>query len=223
MSQTTGVAVIMPDLTHEQRICEQWNVRHVVGVDEAGRGAIAGPVVAAAVILPLDDPDRLALLAGVNDSKQLSFARREALYDVICNVALAWGVGQSTAAEIDKLGILPANAQAMRRALAQLDPAGHFLLIDGRERLRGVSLPQETLVRGDSLSLSVAAASVLAKVTRDRLMVKLAERFPVYGFGRHKGYCTRVHQAALQAHGPCPEHRQTFAPIQARLPLPAGH
>jgi ribonuclease HII len=117
------------------------------------------------------------------------------------------------------MGILPANAQAMRRALAQLNPAGHFLLIDGRERLRGVCLPQETLVRGDSLSLSVAAASILAKVTRDRLMCSLAERFPVYGFGRHKGYCTRTHQAALQAHGPCPEHRQTFAPIQDKHPL----
>lgn len=207
-----------PNLELERSICREAGVRYVVGLDEAGRGAVAGPVVAAAVILPLDAPQALQKLKDVNDSKQLTPRRREQLYDLIVTHALCWGVGRSSPEEIDRLGIIPANARAMEQALSQLDPGGEFLLIDGRMRLRNVSLPQQSVVRGDSKSLTIAAASILAKVSRDRQMIALDEDYPQYGFGRHKGYCTQQHVEALTHHGPCESvHRFSFAPIRTPL------
>lgn len=207
-----------PNLELEMSIRREAGVRYVVGLDEAGRGALAGPVVAAAVILPLDAPQTLQKLKDVNDSKQLTPRRREQLYDLIVTHALCWGVGHSSPEEIDRLGIIPANARAMEQALSQLDPGGEFLLIDGRMRLRNVSLPQQSVVRGDSKSLTIAAASILAKVSRDRQMITLDEDYPQYGFGRHKGYCTQQHVDALTRHGPCEAvHRFSFAPIRTPL------
>lgn len=207
-----------PNVELENAIRRDTGARYVVGLDEAGRGALAGPVVAAAVILPLDAPATLHKLRDVNDSKRLTARRREQLYELIVTHALCWGVGRASAEEIDRLGIIPANARAMEQALAQLDPGGEFLLIDGRMRLRNVPLPQQSVVRGDSKSLSIAAASILAKVSRDRQMIALGERHPQYGFGRHKGYCTRQHVEALSRHGPCRAvHRFSFAPIRTPL------
>lgn len=208
----------MPDVSLEMIIREETRLRYIVGIDEAGRGAIAGPVVAGAVILPLDAPETLEKLERVNDSKQLTFRQRETLYDLIVEHALSWGVGSTAAHDIDRHGIIPANARAMEMALAQLEPAGDFLLIDGRMRLRNVALPQKSVIRGDGLSLSIAAASILAKVTRDRHMIALDATHPQYGFGRHKGYCTAQHVMAIQRYGPCPTiHRYTFAPIRTPL------
>ncbi len=207
----------MPTLDLERAACEETGVRYVVGVDEAGRGAVAGPVVAAAVILPLDDAERLQYLDTVNDSKQITPEERESLYDVIVEHAVAYGIGSTPAEGIDEMGILPANAQAMKSALQQLEPAGEYLLIDGRMRLQGIALPQRAVIRGDSLSLSIAAASILAKVARDRHMIDQDAHYPQYGFARHKGYCTRQHVAALEEYGPCPIHRHSFAPIRLGL------
>ncbi|HSM55204.1 MAG TPA: ribonuclease HII [Candidatus Sulfomarinibacteraceae bacterium] len=207
----------MPTIELEQEARSELKVQYVAGLDEAGRGAVAGPVVAAAVILPLDAPERLEPLYAVNDSKQLTFRQREALYDLIVEYALAYGVGSTPAHDIDRLGIIPANARAMQQALSQLQPAGEFLLIDGRMKLPTVPLPQRSVVRGDSLSLSIAAASILAKVSRDRHMIALSEQHPQYGFARHKGYCTRQHVAAIDEYGPCDVHRHSFAPIRRPL------
>lgn len=207
----------MPTLELEQAIRAETGLRYIAGLDEAGRGAVAGPVVAAAVILPLDDAPRLKELEAVNDSKQLTARKRELLYDLICTHALAYGIGSTPAAAIDEIGILPANAQAMEAALGLLAPAGEYLLIDGRMKLRNLSLPQQSVIRGDSLSLSIAAASILAKVSRDRHMIVLEQEYPDYGFAQHKGYCTRAHVAALETYGPCRIHRHSFAPIRPSL------
>ncbi len=188
----------------------------VAGVDEAGRGALAGPVAAAAVMLPLDNPGALARLRDVNDSKQLSAARREALFTQITQVALAYSVALEPADAIDALGILVATKRAMATAVTQLRPAAQYLLIDGPIRLTAVRLPQQAIIRGDSLSLSIAAASILAKVSRDRFMVELDALYPDYGFARHKGYGTAVHLAALQKFGPTPQHRHSFTPLRQR-------
>lgn len=203
----------MPDLSYELAVCQERGLRYAAGVDEAGRGALAGPVVAAAVIFPLDQPDLLARLSGVRDSKQLTPSQREQLYPLIVQYALAYGVGSRTAAEIDQLGIVQANQQAMWAAVNQLRPAAEYLLIDGPYPLPDCPLPQRAIVKGDGLSLSIAAASILAKVTRDRLMVAWAADYPQYGFERHKGYGTAAHLAALAQRGPCPLHRRTFAGI----------
>lgn len=183
----------------------------VAGLDEAGRGAWAGPVFAGAVILP---PYCLpALLEGVRDSKQLSPARREMLLAAIVTRAVAVGAGSATAAEIDALGIVPATRLAMARALAALTPQPEALLIDALP-LPEIPLPQRSFPFADALSLSVAAASIVAKVSRDRWMVEVAERdFPGYGFARHKGYGTRQHQEALSALGVSAIHRHTFRPV----------
>ncbi len=186
--------------------------RAVAGVDEAGRGAWAGPVVAAAVILPPDAVACSPLLGAVCDSKQLSAAQRERLLPTIQAVALAWGVGSVSAAAIDAIGILPATRQAMAAAVARLAIPADYLLIDA-VRLRELSLPQEALIHGDALSLSIAAASIIAKVTRDRLLAELDARYNGYGFARHKGYGTPEHRAALARLGPSPEHRRSFRPI----------
>lgn len=193
------------------------DICHIAGLDEAGRGAIAGPVVAAAVILPLDQPSRLDRLAEVNDSKQLTPRLREKLYDVIIQEAIAYGIGDSSARDIDQNGIISANARAMTIALFKLKVKPEFLIIDGRMRIRSTNTPQISIIRGDTKSLSIAAASILAKVTRDRLMVELDKAYPVYQFAAHKGYCTKRHVAALSEFGPCDEHRFTFAPMRQTL------
>lgn len=207
----------MPDLTLETAVFLQQHLLYIAGVDEAGRGALAGPVVAAAVILPLDDANLLTTLAGVNDSKQLTSRQREALFTRITQCALAYGIGQAEAAVVDEIGIMSATRRAMQQAIAQLRPKAEFLLIDGRIRLQNNPLPQQAVVRGDGKSLSIAAASILAKVTRDQLMIELDRLYPVYGFAQHKGYGTAAHLAALATHGPCPLHRHTFAPMKRPL------
>ena len=185
----------------------------MAGLDEVGRGAWAGPVVAAATILSLAKVQNLRK-AGVHDSKQLSPYRRAACFPIIQESCLAWGMGLADAAEIDTLGIVPATRLAMRRAIDALSPSPDALIIDAL-RLADTGLPQRAFPFADSISLSVAAASILAKVTRDRMMVELEAAFPGYGFDRHKGYGTPAHQKALQAMGACQIHRKTFRPIQA--------
>lgn len=207
----------MPDLTFELAIQAEKSHTLIAGIDEAGRGALAGPVVAAAVILPLETPERLSQLAEVNDSKQLSAAQREHLYALITANALTFGVGSASAARIDEIGIMGATKEAMLAAVAQLQPAPRYLLIDGPVRLSATPLPQRAIVRGDSRSLSIAAASIIAKVVRDRHMVALAADHPQYGLAQHKGYGTQLHTAAIAQHGPCAIHRQSFAPIRQTL------
>jgi ribonuclease HII len=179
--------------------------RFVAGLDEAGRGCRAGPVVAAAGVLPPD-----ARLPGLDDSKKLTPERREAFFGRICAEALAVGVGQCSPEEIDRLNVLHASLEAMRRAVADLALAPHALLVDGDRPLATPPCAQQTVVRGDTRSLSIAAASVVAKVTRDRLMVTLDGAYPHYGWAVHKGYPTPQHYAALAAHGPSPHHRRSF-------------
>ena len=176
----------------------------VCGVDEAGRGPLAGPVCAAAVILPPD-----CAIEGLNDSKKLTDKKRRELYDVIIELAVAYGIALASHQEIDDINILQATFLAMERAMAQLDPKPELALIDGN-RSRDFGLPVRTIVKGDSLSASIAAASILAKVTRDRYMEELDKTYPQYGFAVHKGYGTKRHYAALTEFGPCEEHRQTF-------------
>jgi ribonuclease HII len=185
----------------------------VAGLDEAGRGCLAGPVVAAAVILPLEREDCADLFAGVCDSKQLTAAMRERLYEVIASESLAFSIGVGSVKLIDERNILQATKQAMRDALAALSLQPQALLLDAL-LLPGVALPQRSIIKGDALCLSIAAASIVAKVTRDRLMLELHEQYPLYGFAQHKGYGTEAHLAALQAYGACPIHRQSFAPIR---------
>lgn len=176
----------------------------VCGVDEAGRGPLAGPVCAAAVILP-----RGVMIEGLDDSKKLTEKRREALYGDIIAAAEAYGVAFATVEEIEKLNILGATYLAMNRAIAALGVGIDLALIDGN-RNAGIEYPSRCVVKGDAKCVSIAAASVLAKVTRDRYMRALAEKYPGYGFERHKGYGTEAHYAAIRALGPCPEHRPSF-------------
>lgn len=179
-------------------------VEFICGVDEAGRGPLAGPVCAAAVILPPH-----LRIPGLNDSKKLSDKRRRELFPMICDQALAYGIAFATEQEIDEINILHATFLAMERALAQLKIRPDLVLIDGN-RQKDFGLPVKTVVKGDSLSANIAAASVLAKVTRDDFMVRQAEQFPEYGFEIHKGYGTKAHYAALEQYGACPIHRKTF-------------
>ena len=179
-------------------------VEVICGVDEAGRGPLAGPVCAAAVILPPH-----VQIPGLNDSKKLSDKRRRELFPVICEQALAYGIAFATEQEIDEINILQATFLAMERALAQLKIRPDLVLIDGN-RQKDFGLPVKTVVKGDSLSANIAAASVLAKVTRDDFMVRQAEQFPEYGFEIHTGYGTKAHYAALEQYGACPIHRKTF-------------
>ncbi len=185
----------------------------VAGLDEAGRGCLAGPVVAAAVILPLDDDACEASLSGVRDSKQLTSHARESLYDVIMQYALAVGVGMGSVELIDERNILQATKYAMRSAIEQLSIPPHALLLDAL-LLHDVPLPQRSIIKGDARCLSIAAASIIAKVTRDRLMLQLDKQYPAYGFAQHKGYGTEAHLTALRAHGASPIHRQSFAPVR---------
>lgn len=177
----------------------------VCGVDEAGRGPLAGDVYAAAVILPLG-----LEIAGVNDSKKLSEKRRAALYDVITEQAAAWCVASASVEEIEQLNILQASLLAMRRAVEGLGARADFALVDGNRDPHFEGVPCKTIVGGDGKSASIAAASILAKVTRDRYMDLLADKYPQYGFERHKGYGTQAHRDALLKYGPCPAHRKLF-------------
>ena len=176
----------------------------ICGVDEAGRGPLAGPVCAAAVILPPH-----LEISGLNDSKKLTDKRRRELYPLIKEKALAYGIAFATHEEIDGINILQATYLAMERALGQLSVKPNIALIDGN-RAKDFGLPVQTVVKGDSLSANIAAASVLAKVTRDDVMLEIASTYPQYGFEVHKGYGTKAHYEALAQYGPCPIHRMTF-------------
>jgi ribonuclease HII len=203
-----------PTLEQEYKLM-QAGYATIAGLDEAGRGAWAGPVAAAAVLLPLHDPALPERLRGVCDSKLCTPRQRGVLYDVICGVALSWAVSLVPAARIDEIGIVPATRQAMREAIERLVPPPDALLIDF-VRLPSVRLPQRSLTKGDLRSLSIAAASIVAKVSRDREMIALSETHPGYGFARHKGYGTTRHREALQRLGPLPNvHRWSFAPVSA--------
>ncbi|MFO0707620.1 MAG: ribonuclease HII [Nitrospira sp.] len=192
------------DFEQEARRC---GYRCIAGVDEAGRGPLAGPVVAAAVVLPVR-----CRLSGVDDSKQLSEADRDRLFDSILAHAVAVGVGSATPQEIDVLNILEASRLAMRRAIAVLSPAPDYVLTDA-VMLPRLGVPCRPVIKGDALSRSIAAASIIAKVTRDRLMVEFHDTYPQYNFVSHKGYGTEEHLARLAEHGPSPIHRMTFAPV----------
>lgn len=190
-----------PDFSHESLAPSP-----VCGVDEAGRGPLAGPVVAGAVILHSPPPP------GINDSKKLTATARESLFDALQPLAHI-GIGIASVEEIDRLNILQATLLAMKRAVEALPVTPAFALIDGN-RAPMLACPARTLVKGDALSLSIASASIVAKVTRDRLMRELAAMHPVYGFEKHAGYGTKAHLEALKTHGPCPAHRLSFAPIR---------
>jgi ribonuclease HII len=193
-----------------ERRAHQRNYRRIAGVDEAGRGPLAGPVVAAAVVLPYEIE-----LPNVRDSKQLSFAQRQACYEKICSVATDIGVGEMSAAEIDRTNILAASLKAMHKAVAQIDPLPDFLLIDGPWEVE-IQLPQQALKRGDQLSISVAAASIVAKVHRDAIMFAYHQSYPNYNFAQNKGYGTKEHLIALARYGSCPVHRQTFRGVHSK-------
>jgi ribonuclease HII len=199
-----------PDFVHEAFHAQRLNISQnsICGVDEAGRGPWAGPVVAAAVIL---DPNRVP--EGIGDSKQLSALRREALFQPILNYAIAFGIGIIEAEEIDAINILAATHKAMAQAVAALDPTPKLALIDGN-RAPNLPCPTQCVIGGDALSLSIAAASILAKVTRDRLMVEADRIYPSYGFSDHKGYGTKAHREALNRLGPCKLHRLSFKPLK---------
>ena len=186
--------------------------RSIAGIDEVGRGPLAGPVMAAAVILP-----KGRTLAGVDDSKKLSPYRREQLYDIIMSQALAVGIGIVEPDVIDRVNILQATRRAMLQAVLQLTPSPDFLLIDGITPIDS-SIPQKTVKKGDSLSLSIAAASIVAKVTRDRLMREMDHIYPGYSFAGHKGYGSALHLEAIRRLGPCPIHRLTFGGVKEHVP-----
>lgn len=185
---------------------------NVCGVDEAGRGPLAGPVVAGAVILPQGFSDRV-----LTDSKKLSATRRDTLYELLATRDdIRWAIGIASVEEIDSFNILRATHLAMRRAVKNLEVSVDHCLIDGLP-VKDFPFPSEGIVKGDSLSLSIAAASIIAKVTRDRMMQEIDAQYPVYGFAKHKGYGTKAHRAAIAEHGPCAHHRKSFAPVRQML------
>ncbi|MGE6606043.1 ribonuclease HII [Halomonas sp. NPDC076908] len=214
-------------MTNKSMSIERWCIEHadfppleiayggelLAGVDEVGRGPLIGSVVAAAVILDPTKP-----IDGLTDSKKLTAGKREALDLQIRERALAFAVAEASAAEVDALNIYHATHLAMRRAIDTLAPAAEYLLVDGN-KLPGHLLPGQAVVKGDARHCAIAAASILAKVARDAQMVALDMRYPEYGFARHKGYPTKEHLAALAAHGPLPDHRRSFAPVQRQLAL----
>lgn len=200
-----------PDLSFEKTIWRQ-GLTYVVGVDEAGRGSLAGPVSAGAVILPGEDPQLMDKLVGVRDSKLMTPTAREVWAGVIKEVALAWAVGFATACEIDQVGIVPATCLAAKRALDKLAHNVDFLLID-YITLPDIKVPQKPLIKGDARSLTIASAAILAKTTRDAILVEMDEEFPGYNFASNKGYATKAHRLAIKALGPCKQHRKSFSPI----------
>ena len=197
-----------PDLWERERSLLDRGYTAVCGCDEAGAGPLAGPVYAAAVILPHGTQ-----IEGLNDSKKLTAKKRDELFDIIQARALAWAVASVDAEEIDRTDILSARMKAMQLAIDQLSPPAEFALIDGnrdRGKSAAITTPHETMVKGDGRSASIAAASILAKVSRDRWMTEAAGRFPEYEFERHKGYGTKRHYELLRTYGPCPIHRRSF-------------
>ena len=205
-------------LRFEQEAWSAGSLR-VAGVDEAGRGPLAGPVVAAAVVFDREflEAEASRSLAGIDDSKQLSASRRESWFDRLASCPRAQiGVASASVEEIDSLNILRATLLAMARAVGRLLPPPDLALVDGLP-VQGLPIAHRAIVGGDASSLSIASASIVAKVTRDRLMVELAARYPAYGFERHKGYGTPAHLDALRRHGPCPAHRRSFAPVAQRV------
>jgi ribonuclease HII len=199
------------DLWDYETKAREKGYRLVAGADEAGRGPLAGPVVAAAVVLPAD-----AFLQGLDDSKKLSPAKREELFPKIQTQAIAYGVAVVSPEVIDEINILQAALLAMKQAVEQLKPVPDLLLIDGNQKINS-TLDQWAIVKGDSKSLSIAAASVLAKVTRDHIMQDYHQLYPQYEFARHKGYGTKLHRDLIAEHGPCPIHRSTFKGVTEYL------
>ncbi|HET8845128.1 MAG TPA: ribonuclease HII [Ktedonobacteraceae bacterium] len=210
-ARAAKINIQLPTLEEEMALLSQ-GYSLIAGLDEAGRGCLAGPVVAAAVILPLND-QIVGQLEGVRDSKQMTSLARERLFTVIHQYALAVSVGIGSVELIDRRNILQATKQAMKDAIAKLSPVPEALLLDAL-LLRDITLPQRSLIKGDARCLSIAAASVIAKVTRDQLMLQLHQEYPLYGFDHHKGYGTPAHLAALQEHGATTHHRQSFAPVR---------
>jgi ribonuclease HII len=196
-------------LTGYERVLDRAGLSPVAGIDEAGRGACAGPLVVAAVVL---DPRKLSGLSGVADSKTLTAAAREEAYTEVMRTALSWHRVIISSLEIDACGLHVCNIAGMRRALAGLSIKPGYVLTDGFA-VRGLGVPALAMWKGDEVAACVAAASIVAKVTRDRIMTGLSEQYPAYGFARHKGYSTRSHMRALARHGPCPEHRASFANV----------
>ena len=193
----------MPDYTYELEALDA-GYSVICGTDEAGRGPLAGPVCAAAVILPQG-----LVIEGLNDSKKISEKKREKLFDIICKEAVSYGIAFATAEEIDEINILNASQLAMRRAVAQLTPQPDFVLVDGNIA-RDFEMTAKPIVKGDALSMSIAAASILAKVTRDRYCLEMDKAYPEYHFAAHKGYPTKEHMELVRELGPCPLHRKTF-------------
>ncbi|MDD4118848.1 MAG: ribonuclease HII [Kiritimatiellae bacterium] len=205
-------------LRHEQEAWAQ-GARRIAGVDEAGRGPLAGPVVAAAVVFQRDflEAEAGGALRGLTDSKKLPARRREFFHALLtASPEVDVGIGSASVGEIDSLNILRATHLAMARAIGELARPPDLALVDGLP-VKGLSVPHRAIVGGDAASLSIAAASVVAKVTRDRWLTELAAQYPAYGFERHKGYGTRAHLDALRRYGPCPAHRQSFAPVAQRV------
>jgi ribonuclease HII len=208
-----GMVNQIPTAFEEDKLREQ-GYRLIAGIDEVGRGPLAGPVVAAAIILPFDEkPSWLNL---VRDSKQLTHQQREFIFNSILKSGVSYGVGVVSHEVIDERGIAPATRLAMCYAIKQLPTYPDYLLID-YVRLPEMRIPQKSVINGDSVCLSIAAASIVAKVTRDRIMVELDSRYPGYGMAQHKGYGTPEHIEALRRLGPCPIHRRTFLPVRERL------
>ena len=191
------------DYSYEKLAMEK-GFKTICGIDEAGRGPLAGPVYAAAVILPID-----LEIDGLNDSKKLTEKKREVLFDIICEKAISYSVGIATEEEIDEINILNATFLAMRRAVDGLSIKPDYALIDGNQHPK-LSIPDETVVKGDGKSMSIAAASILAKVSRDRFMLEIAEKYPEYCFEKHKGYGTKLHYEMIEKYGVSPVHRRSF-------------
>lgn len=198
----------LPDLSYEQQLWAACN--QIAGLDEAGRGALAGPVCVGAVILPPDHPNLLQTLSGVRDSKQLTPRERSQLAPLIKEISITWGIGFASAEEIDQMGVVPATRLAANRALEMFPTLPDYLLTDFRLELPELDIPQTAIVKGDQRSLSIASASILAKTARDEFMNRLDSEYPEYGFARHKGYGTKLHSLRIKELGHSPLHRKTF-------------
>lgn len=199
-----------PTLKLENQLKRQ-GYKYIAGIDEAGRGTLAGPVVVATVIMNYESG---IMNYGIRDSKLLTPKKREELFKIITKKALAWGVGKTSEKIIDRIGIAKANVLAVKKTLEALKVKPDYLLLDGGIKLK-IKIPQKTIIKGDTKVFSIACASILAKVTRDRLMIKLDKKYPQYGFAQHKGYGTQAHIKAIKKYGPCPIHRRSFAPINS--------
>ncbi|HQD51072.1 MAG TPA: ribonuclease HII [Defluviitaleaceae bacterium] len=193
------------EMSQYEKYYYQKGVKYIAGIDEAGRGPLAGPVVAAAVILPKD-----CFIMGINDSKKLSLIKREELFEIINKKALSIGIGIVDPQTIDRINILQATFEAMKKALNALSLKPELVLVDGNQNIPDISVPQEDIIKGDQKSISVAAAAIVAKVTRDRIMDKFHELYSEYGFNKHKGYGTKEHIEAIKKYGLCPIHRESF-------------